>query len=82
MWNATDEEVRNLVARVIRFGPGRATNHTIELICETAGPEVGIRVPGGVASIEDRISLMRSGATVAAFCCHLADQLKGFDRKP
>jgi deoxyribose-phosphate aldolase len=58
------------------FGPGRATNHIIELIRETVGPEMGIKASGGVASIEDGIGFMRSGATVVAFRRHLVEQLE------
>jgi deoxyribose-phosphate aldolase len=58
------------------FGPGRATNHAIELIRETVGPTMGIKASGGVASIEDGISLMRSGATVIALRRHLVEQLE------
>jgi deoxyribose-phosphate aldolase len=58
------------------FGPGRATNHIIELIRESAGPDIGIKASGGVASIEDGIGLMRSGATVIALRSHLVTQLE------
>ena len=58
------------------FGPGRATNHIIELIRETVGPDLGIKASGGVASIEDGVGLMRSGATVIALRRHLVDQLE------
>jgi deoxyribose-phosphate aldolase len=58
------------------FGPGRATNHIIELIRETIGPDMGIKASGGVASIEDGIGLMRAGATVVAFRGHLVKQLE------
>jgi deoxyribose-phosphate aldolase len=58
------------------FGPGRATNRIIELIRETIGPDMGIKASGGVASIEDGIAFMRSGATVVAFRRHLVDQLE------
>jgi deoxyribose-phosphate aldolase len=58
------------------FGPGRATNHIIELIRETIGPDMGIKASGGVASIEDGIGFMRSGATVVAFRRPLVDQLE------
>jgi deoxyribose-phosphate aldolase len=58
------------------FGPGRATSHAIELIRETVGPAMGIKASGGVASIEDGISLMRSGATVIALRRHLVEQLE------
>jgi deoxyribose-phosphate aldolase len=58
------------------FGPGRATNHIIELIRETVGPELGIKASGGVAGIEDGVSLMRSGATVIALRRNLVDQLE------
>jgi deoxyribose-phosphate aldolase len=58
------------------FGPGRATNHIIELIRETIGPEMGIKASGGVAGIEDGVSLMRSGATVIALRRHLVEQLE------
>jgi deoxyribose-phosphate aldolase len=58
------------------FGPGRATNRIIELIRETVGPGLGIKASGGVAGIEDGVSLMRSGATVIACRRHLVDQLQ------
>jgi deoxyribose-phosphate aldolase len=58
------------------FGPGRATNRLIELIRETVGPEMGIKASGGVAGIEDGVSLMRSGATVVAFRRYLVEQLE------
>ena len=58
------------------FGPGRATNHIIELIRETVGPDMGVKATGGVASIEDGISFMKAGATVVAFRGHLVEQLK------
>jgi deoxyribose-phosphate aldolase len=58
------------------FGPGRATNHIIELIRETIGPDMGIKASGGVASIEDGIGFMRAGATVVAFRGHLVKQLE------
>jgi deoxyribose-phosphate aldolase len=58
------------------FGPGRATNRLIELIRETVGPEMGIKASGGVAGIEDGVSLMKSGATVVAFRRHLVEQLE------
>ena len=58
------------------FGPGRATNHAIELIRETIGPDMGIKASGGLASIEDGVALMRSGATVVAFRGHLVKQLE------
>lgn len=61
------------------FGPGRATNHAIELIRETVGPDMGIKASGGLAAIEDGISLMHSGATVVAFRRHLVDQLERID---
>jgi deoxyribose-phosphate aldolase len=58
------------------FGPGRATNHIVELIRETVGPEMGIKASGGVAGIEDGVSLMRSGATVIASRRLLVEQLE------
>jgi len=58
------------------FGPGRATNHIIELMRETVGPDMGIKATGGVASLEDGVSFMRSGATVVALRGHLIEQLK------
>ena len=58
------------------FGPGRATNHIIELIRETIGPDMGIKASGGVASLEDGISFMKAGATVVALRHNLVDQLE------
>jgi len=58
------------------YGPGRATNHIIELIRETVGPEMGIKASGFVASIEDGISFMKSGATVVALRRLLVEQLE------
>ena len=58
------------------FGPGRATNHIVELIRENVGPNLGIKASGGVAGIEDGVSLMRSGATVIALRRFLVDQLE------
>lgn len=63
------------------FGPGRATCRAIELIRETVGPDMGIKASGGVASIEDGVALMRSGATVVALRKHLADQLEKMNWK-
>jgi deoxyribose-phosphate aldolase len=66
------------------FGPGRATIHTIELIRETVGADMGIKASGGVASIEDGIGFMRAGATVVAFRRHLVEQLEkiGWEASP
>ncbi|MGA2113762.1 MAG: hypothetical protein ABSH56_03305 [Bryobacteraceae bacterium] len=61
------------------FGPGRATVHDIGLIRETVGPTLGIKASGGVASIEDGVTLMRAGATVVAMRRFLVDQLEGLD---
>ena len=59
------------------FGPGRGvTNHIVELIRETIGPEMGIKASGFVASLEDGVSLMKAGATVVAFRRLLVDQLE------
>lgn len=58
------------------FGPGRATNGIIELIRETVGPDLGIKASGGVASLEDGVALMRSGATVIALRRHLITRLE------
>ena len=58
------------------YGPGRATNHIIELIRETIGPNMGIKASGGVAGIADGVSFMRSGATVIALRRHLIEQLE------
>jgi len=66
----------NFVKTCTGFGPGRATNHIIELIRETVGPDMGIKATGGVASIEDGVSFMKAGATVVALRCHLVEQLK------
>jgi deoxyribose-phosphate aldolase len=59
------------------FGPGRATVHDIGLIRETVGPTLGIKASGGVASIEDGVTLMRAGATVVAMRRFLVEQLEG-----
>ena len=66
------------------FGPGRATNHIIELMRETVGPDMGIKATGGVASIEDGVGFMRAGATVVALRGHLVEQLQkmGIKNKP
>jgi len=66
------------------FGPGRATNHIIELIRETVGPDMGIKATGLVAGIEDGIGFMKAGATVVAFRGHLVEQLEklGINKKP
>ena len=58
------------------FGPGRATNHIVELIRETIGPEMGIKASGGVASIEDGIGFLKAGATVIALRHNLVEQLE------
>ena len=58
------------------FGPGRATNHIVELIREAVGPDMGIKATGGVASIEDAISFMRAGATVVALRHQGVEQLE------
>jgi deoxyribose-phosphate aldolase len=58
------------------FGPGRATVHAIGLIKEVVGDRIGIKASGGVASIEDGVSLMRAGATVVAMRRYLVDQLR------
>ena len=58
------------------FGPGRATVHSVRLIKEVVGDRVGIKASGGVASIEDGVTLMRSGATVVAMRRYLVDQLR------
>ncbi len=63
------------------FGPGRATSGIIERIRETVGPELGIKASGGVASLEDGVALMRSGATVVAFRRHLVTQLEAMGWK-
>jgi deoxyribose-phosphate aldolase len=57
------------------FGPGRATIRAIGLIREAAGPEIGIKASGGVASLEDGVAFMRAGATVIALRHMLVDQL-------
>ena len=66
----------NFVKTCTGFGPGRATNHIIELIRETVGPDMGIKATGGVASLEDGVSFMKAGATVVALRGHLVEQLK------
>ncbi|MBP7494459.1 MAG: deoxyribose-phosphate aldolase [Spirochaetales bacterium] len=58
------------------FGPGRATCRAIELIKETVGDRIRIKASGGVASIEDGVALMRSGASVVAMRKHLVEQLE------
>lgn len=58
------------------FGPGQATVHIISLIKETVGDRIGIKASGGVASIEDGVAFMRTGATVVAMRRYLIDQLK------
>ncbi len=65
------------------FGPGRATVHAVELIKETVGADLQIKASGGIASIEDGVSLMRAGADVAALRHPLVDQLQrlNWDRK-
>ena len=64
------------------FGPGRATVHDIELIKETVGDRIGIKASGGVASIEDGVTLMRAGATVVAMRRFLVEQLEALGWKP
>lgn len=64
------------------FGPGRATCHAIELIKEAAGDRVKIKASGGVASIEDGIAFMRSGASVVAMRKHLVEQLERIGWNP
>jgi len=66
----------NFVKTCTGFGPGRATNHIIELMREAVGPDMGIKATGLVPSIEDGISFMKAGATVVAFRGHLVEQLK------
>ena len=61
------------------FGPGRATVHNICLIKEVVGDHIGIKASGGVASIEDGVAFMRTGATVVAMRRHLVDQLEGLE---
>lgn len=58
------------------FGPGRATVHSIGLIKAVVGDRLGIKASGGVASIEDAVTLMRAGATVVAMRRYLVDQLR------
>jgi deoxyribose-phosphate aldolase len=58
------------------FGPGRATIHNISLIKETVEDHIGIKASGGVASLEDGVTLMRAGATVVALRGQLVDQLQ------
>jgi deoxyribose-phosphate aldolase len=64
------------------FGPGRVTVHDIGLIRETVGPRMGIKASGGVASIEDGVTLMRAGATVVAMRRFLVEQLEGLCWNP
>jgi deoxyribose-phosphate aldolase len=61
------------------FGPGRSTVHDIALIKETVGDRLGIKASGGIASIEDGVTLMRAGATVVALRRILIDQLEKLD---
>jgi deoxyribose-phosphate aldolase len=58
------------------FGPGRATLHDIGLLREAAGPDIGIKASGGIASIEDGVALMRAGANVVAMRRFLVEQLE------
>jgi len=58
------------------FGPGRATVHNINLIKETVGNQIGIKASGGVASIEDGVVFMRTGASVIAMRRNLITQLE------
>ncbi|MFQ3621007.1 MAG: deoxyribose-phosphate aldolase [Spirochaetales bacterium] len=58
------------------FGPGRATCHAVELIKESIPDRVKIKASGGVASIEDGVAFMRSGASVVAMRKHLVEQLE------
>jgi deoxyribose-phosphate aldolase len=64
------------------FGPGRVTVHDIGLIRETVGPQLGIKASGGVASLEDGVTLMRAGATVVAMRRFLVEQLEGLGWNP
>ena len=64
------------------FGPGRATVHAIGLIREAAGPAIGIKASGGVASLEDGAAFMRAGATVVALRHRLVDQLDAMGWSP
>ncbi len=57
------------------FGPGRATVHAIGLIKSVVGDSLGIKASGGVASVEDGVTLMRAGATVVAMRRFLVEQL-------
>jgi len=66
----------NFVKTCTGFGPGQATVHVISLIKETVGDRIGIKVSGGVASIEDGVAFMRAGATVVAMRRYLIDQLE------
>jgi deoxyribose-phosphate aldolase len=58
------------------YNGGRATNHIIELIRETIGPEMGIKASGGITSIEDGVSIMKAGATIVAYRNFIVKQLE------
>ena len=58
------------------FGPGRATNHIVELMREAVGPDMGIKATGGVPSIEDSVSFMKAGANIIAARHWIVDQLE------
>jgi deoxyribose-phosphate aldolase len=64
------------------FGPGRATIHDVLLLKQAVGDRIGVKASGGVASIEDGVTLMRAGATVVAMRKPLVDHLEaiGFSR--
>jgi deoxyribose-phosphate aldolase len=88
----TDEEIVN-AAKLVKdagatfvktctgFAVGRATLHIIRLIRETIGPDMGIKASGGVASIEDGLSLLDAGATVIALRRPIVDQLQKLNWK-
>ena len=45
------------------FGTGGATIHDIELMYKTVGPRLGVKVAGGVRSLEAALDVIRVGAT-------------------
>ena len=73
----------NYIKTSTGFGVGRATVHNITLIKETVGDKVGIKASGYVASVEDGIAFMRTGASIVAIRSNVIEQLKryGFDKQ-
>jgi len=58
------------------FNGGKVTNHIIELLRETIGPEMGIKASGGITSIEDGVSIMKAGANIVAYRNLIVKQLE------